>query len=222
MPSRKIVRGCGPVDLQSDRPRYFLSCRELGVDPAPAADGRDSLAATLRRRQLFAGRSKPGGRSRPLEAGRPQFAKRSADRALALAASSSRFLGGAVVSSDRSNRMETPATSSTAAANASSFAFDGLLKPVIFLTNCSEAARTSGSVTGGSKLKSVLMFRHMRESPHIAKWNERPQPLFAKIKSQPEYRSHVDRERHHSLRNQALERPTQRGLSLRVACRSYF
>jgi hypothetical protein len=44
-------------------------------------------------------------------------------------------------------------------------------------------------------LKSVLIFRHMRESPHIVKWNERPQPLFAKIESQPEYRSHVDRER---------------------------
>jgi len=30
--------------------------------------------------------------------------------------------------------------------------FDGLLKPVIFRTNCSEAARTSSGVTGGSKL----------------------------------------------------------------------
>src|SRR5580704_4080395 len=45
--------------------------------------------------------------------------------------------------------------------NAASLAFDGLLKPLIFLTNCSEAARTSSGVTGGSKLKSVLMFLHM-------------------------------------------------------------
>jgi hypothetical protein len=45
--------------------------------------------------------------------------------------------------------------------NASSFAFDGLVKPLIFLTNCSDAARTSASVTGGSKLKSGLILRHI-------------------------------------------------------------
>src|SRR5205823_4957390 len=45
--------------------------------------------------------------------------------------------------------------------NDASFAFDGLLKPLIFLTNWSDAARTSSSVTGGSKLKSVLIFLHM-------------------------------------------------------------
>jgi hypothetical protein len=53
------------------------------------------------------------------------------------------------------------ATSSTARLNASSFVFDGLVKPLIFRTNCSEAARTSSSVTGGSKLNSGLMLRHM-------------------------------------------------------------
>jgi hypothetical protein len=31
----------------------------------------------------------------------------------------------------------------------------------IFLTNCKKAARTSSAVTGGSKLKSVLIFRHI-------------------------------------------------------------
>ena len=56
--------------------------------------------------------------------------------------------------------MDTPATSSTAARNGASLAFDGLVNPLIFRTNCSEAARTSSSVTGGSKLKSVLMFLH--------------------------------------------------------------
>ena len=35
-----------------------------------------------------------------------------------------------------------------ARSNASSFAFDGLLKPDSFLTNCSDAARTSSSVAG--------------------------------------------------------------------------
>src|SRR6266496_4076596 len=88
----------------------------------------------------------------------------SAARALALAASSSRFLGGALVSSKCRNRAETPATSSTAARNAASLAFDGLVNPLIFLTNCNDAARISSSVTGGSKLKSVLMFRHMAGS----------------------------------------------------------
>ena len=47
-----------------------------------------------------------------------------------------------------------------AAWNAASFAFDGLLKPLTFRTNCNEAARISSSVTGGSKLNRVLMFLH--------------------------------------------------------------
>ena len=54
-----------------------------------------------------------------------------------------------------------PAISSTAASKALSFAFDGLLKPLIFLTNWSEAARISSEVTGGSKLKRVLIFLHI-------------------------------------------------------------
>src|SRR3954454_2452238 len=56
----------------------------------------------------------------------------SAARTLAFAASSSRLLGGALVSSKRSRRVDAPATSSTAARNEASFAFDGLLKPLIF------------------------------------------------------------------------------------------
>jgi hypothetical protein len=54
------------------------------------------------------------------------------------------------------------ATSSTARLNASSFAFDGLVKPLIFLTNCTDAACTSSSVTGGSKLNSGRILRHIR------------------------------------------------------------
>src|SRR5215207_1156420 len=51
--------------------------------------------------------------------------------------------------------------SSTAPSKAVSFVFDGLLKPVTFLTYCSEAALISSSVAGGAKLKRVLMFLHM-------------------------------------------------------------
>src|ERR1700760_2515317 len=83
--------------------------------------------------------------------------------ALALAASSSRFLGGAVVSSERSSRFEMAVISLIAASNASSFTLEGLLKPVILRTNWSDAARVSSSVTGGSKLNRVLMFLHITQ-----------------------------------------------------------
>src|ERR1700746_2142403 len=72
----------------------------------------------------------------------------SAARALALAAASSRFLGGALVSSECRRRNEMPEISSTAAANAASFGLDGLLKPLILRTNCRDAARTSSSEVG--------------------------------------------------------------------------
>src|SRR4029453_13551618 len=52
-------------------------------------------------------------------------------------------------------------TSPTARLNAGSFAFDGLVKPLSFRTNCRADARTSASVAGGLKLCRVLMFRHM-------------------------------------------------------------
>src|SRR2546426_4085067 len=87
---------------------------------------------------------------------------------VALAASSVRFLGGAFVSSDLRRVLETAAISSTTARNAASLAFDGLLKPLTFRTNCNEAARISSSVTGGSKLKSVLMFLHISVTSILA------------------------------------------------------
>jgi hypothetical protein len=90
-----------------------------------------------------------------------QAPNRSAARAFALAASTSRSLGGALVSSEWRRRVETAAISSTAAWKRASLAFDGLWIPLIFRTNCSEDARTSSEVTGGSKLKSVLIFLHM-------------------------------------------------------------
>jgi hypothetical protein len=73
--------------------------------------------------------------SRKVSLSRVQVPNLSAARALAFAASSSRFLAGAVVSSERRSRAETLAISSMAAENAASLAFEGLLNPLIFLTN---------------------------------------------------------------------------------------
>ena len=81
-------------------------------------------------------------------------------RAWALAASTSRFRGEAVVTSELSSLEDAFATSSTARLNAFSFAVDGLANPLTFLTNWSAAARISSSVAGGSKLYSILMFLH--------------------------------------------------------------
>jgi hypothetical protein len=67
--------------------------------------------------------------------GRAELPNLSADRAFAFAASSSRFLGDEFVCSERRSRLEISAISSTAASNGASFVFDGLLKPLIFLTN---------------------------------------------------------------------------------------
>src|SRR5215467_1312156 len=93
-----------------------------------------------------------------IQAGRPN---RAWERALALAASSSRFLGGAVVSIEYKRRRETIVTSSTAASNEASLALDGLANPVILRTNCKAATRTSSSVAGGAKLKRTLILRHI-------------------------------------------------------------
>src|SRR5258706_3669704 len=81
-------------------------------------------------------------------------------RARARAASTSRSRGLAVVTREPINTRAAAATSSTARSKATSFALDGTLNPLSFLTNCSEASRISSSVAGGSKLNKVLMFRH--------------------------------------------------------------
>src|SRR5271157_439881 len=65
---------------------------------------------------------------------------------------------------------------STAASNARSLAFDGLLKPLTLRTNCNAAARISSSVTGGSKLKRILMFLHMCFAPLVSAHYERTTP----------------------------------------------
>ena len=56
------------------------------------------------------------------------------------------------------------ATSSMARSNAAWLPLEGALKPLSLRTNCKEAARISVSVAGGSKLKSVRIFRHIRVS----------------------------------------------------------
>src|SRR6266705_2000917 len=97
-------------------------------------------------------------------------------RARARAASISRFRGPASVTSE-SNRFRAAAVISlTARSNAASLARDGFAKPESFLTNWSEASRISSSVAGGSKLNSVLMFRHMALSPGLEEESEMWQP----------------------------------------------
>ena len=76
-------------------------------------------------------------------------------------ASASRSRGGAVVTSSSSRRAVVAAMSSTARSNASVFARDGFCIPLTLRTYWSAASRISASVVDGSKLWSVLMFRHM-------------------------------------------------------------
>ena len=102
-------------------------------------------------------------------------------RAAALAASSSRFFGSAFVSSERRRRDDALAISSTAVENDDWFACDGLLNPLIFLTNCSAADRISSSVMGGSKLKRGLIFLHMPFDQTNRLYASHPL-LFAKIR----------------------------------------
>src|SRR5581483_9802891 len=100
------------------------------------------------------------GRQKP-DNGEVQALSLAAARARAFAASASRFFAGALVSSESSRCIAARATSSIARLKACSLALEGSLNPLIFRTNCREAARTSSSVTGGSKLNSVLIFLHI-------------------------------------------------------------
>src|SRR6187402_955861 len=91
-------------------------------------------------------------------------------------ASSSRFFFGAFVARSSTNRRAMAAMSSMACMNTASLAFDGAVKPLNLRTNCNDAARTSSSVAGGSKLKRVLMFRHM--ALHLGNFRERETRAF--------------------------------------------
>jgi hypothetical protein len=68
------------------------------------------------------------------------------------------------VSSERNSVVETAATPSIEREMRLQLAFDGLLKPLILRTYCSDAARISASVTGGAKLKSNLDISDMNVS----------------------------------------------------------
>src|SRR2546429_7293856 len=82
----------------------------------------------------------------------------SRERARARAASVSLSRGQAVVTSEAMRLVAAAVISSTARSNATWLIFEGVLKPLSFRTNCTEALRISSSVAGGSKLKRVLMF----------------------------------------------------------------
>src|SRR5207247_10799787 len=73
--------------------------------------------------------------------------------------------GGALVVNEWISRRAIMVTSSTAALNAASFACEGCVAPLSLRTNCSADERISSSVAGGSKLASVLMFRHISAPP---------------------------------------------------------
>jgi hypothetical protein len=75
-------------------------------------------------------------------------------------------LGGVLVASDPRRRVHTSATSSTAARKAASFALDGAVTPLIFLTNWRDAFRISASVAGGEKLNRFFIFLHISLSSH--------------------------------------------------------
>src|SRR5205823_3384937 len=95
----------------------------LRVAEAVVLGPRRRLDAPLR---ATAGRQQQAERRRTAS----HVPNRSAARARAFAASSSRLRGGALVSSECSSLRATAATSSTADKNAASLALEGLLKPV--------------------------------------------------------------------------------------------
>src|SRR5262249_47129930 len=86
-------------------------------------------------RQLESRRAGAQGRFGVSPAGSAQREYLSAARARAFCASSSRFFGGEAVSRERRSLSEARAISSTACWNKASLAFEGFVKPLIFLTN---------------------------------------------------------------------------------------
>ena len=158
-----------------------------------------------------------------------RLGNRCALRRRALAASTSRYLGGALVSKEWRSLLEIAAIPSTAAAKAASFALEGLLNPLTFLTNCSEAARISSSVTGGAKLKRVLMLRHISDSSmyrdvrverpvrrHVASANGNAHPAMCRCRSAHPQRA--CRGRATSLRVKSLRRSPATGERCHPAC----
>ena len=113
----------------------------------------------LRERALLDSDAGMKGRGRCGEVPRERVVGAAVEAASAGDGRSRAARGGAFVTSESISFRAIALTSSTASSNTASFAFDGLVNPLSFRTNCFDAARTSSSVAGGSKLKSVLMFR---------------------------------------------------------------
>lgn len=87
--------------------------------------------------------------------------RRRAALARAFAASTSRFLDGALVTRESTSVRVSRATLSTARSNAARLTREGRGPPMILRTYWRAAAWTSSFVAGGSKLWRVLMLRHM-------------------------------------------------------------
>src|SRR5207249_9729431 len=82
---------------------------------------------------------------------------------------SSDLRGGAFVTRERKSSQATSVTLSTARLKVSSFALEGLVKPLSFRTNCRADARISSSVAGGAKLCRVLDRKSTRlNSSHVS------------------------------------------------------
>ena len=129
--------------------------------PRTAEGGRPARQAQEVSRLAGPGRKLSSAGYRPLRIPHGEPARRRAALARALAASTSRFLGGAAVTRASTSIRVSAAICSTARSKAARLAPDGREAPMILRTYCRAAAWTSSSVAGGSKLWRVRMLRHM-------------------------------------------------------------
>src|SRR5579859_5704205 len=107
--------------VSSVRGRYMPKSKGESRSRTPPKGGGFGLTTSLRKKAS----GPKGGPELQVRPTRSQGPKRAAARALALAASSARFLGGAVVSRARRRRVEIAATSSMAELKAGSLALEG-------------------------------------------------------------------------------------------------
>src|SRR3546814_10824540 len=94
-------------------------------------------------------------------------------------ASTSRSLGGAVVTRLSSSCLVMWAISETASSKVAWLAWDGLVVPAILRTYCNAAAVTSSLVAGGSKLLRGRMLRHMQTTVRSAEHTSELQSLMS-------------------------------------------
>src|SRR6201996_3895902 len=164
--SRSVTFPASSSRVRSPRP-HSRTGRSRKSDFVPSL-GR-LPAEPLTSRASRGGHSLPGpprdARDAPRTGGGAAYAaKRCSERAFALAASTSRFFGGAVVTRWSSSLRVAASTSATACSKAASLACEGLLEPLILRTYWRAEEWVSSAVAGGSKLWRVLMFLHMGRS----------------------------------------------------------